>query len=88
MAYLFGLGRGHLGRKAEKAAKVCGVDLVNYTDAECNCGFRCRPHTCAKSRRHWFSASDANGPAIYLDVLAYVTANCSAKDRELLEASK
>ena len=30
------------------------IELVNYTDATCNCGYGCQPHTCPQSKRHWF----------------------------------
>jgi hypothetical protein len=52
---IFGQGKGHLGARAERIAARDGAALINYTDPQCNCGRRCRPHTCPDSRRHWFT---------------------------------
>lgn len=91
MAYIFGLGFGHLGKRAEQAAKKAGADLVNYTGAECLCGYRCRPHMCRKAQRHWFSLPDhgmGNNIERAAEVISAVRARCSKRDRTLLGGDK
>jgi hypothetical protein len=56
--HFFGLGKGHLSRRVEKAAERAGGQLVNYTDPQCNCGYGCRPYSCRASARHWFVVQD------------------------------
>lgn len=49
-------GKGHL-KLTEKQKEIVDsleAELVNYTDPQCNCGYGCKPHTCEKSKRHWF----------------------------------
>jgi hypothetical protein len=60
--YMFGLGPGWLPDEADDIAKKHGAGLVNYTDAQCNCGHGCPPHTCEKSRRHWFAGPNRGNP--------------------------
>ena len=60
--YMFGGGPGYLSQKADRAARKHGAGLVNYTDAECLCGRGCRPHTCKRSRRHWFAGPNRGDP--------------------------
>lgn len=60
--YMFGTGPGHLNGRAECIAEKEGATLVNYTDAQCNCGYGCRPYTCKRSRRHWFTAPNRGEP--------------------------
>jgi hypothetical protein len=57
--YMFGTGPGHLPDRVDQAARAEGADLVNYTDAQCLCGYGCWPHKCPASRRHWFTVPDA-----------------------------
>jgi hypothetical protein len=62
--HMFGVGPGHLDDKANQIAMCYGAWLVNFTDAACNCGYRCAPHTCVESQRHWFSClNTGNGDA-------------------------
>jgi hypothetical protein len=61
MPHFFGLGPGYLPQKYARIARKHGANLVNYTDAECNCGYGCRPHTCPASRRHWFERNRSYG---------------------------
>ncbi len=61
MPHMFGLGKGWVSEKYDKKAKEHGAYLVNYTDAPCNCGCGCAPHTCPKSRRHWFERTNQYG---------------------------
>jgi len=58
----FGLGDGHLPKRAAKVAVKHGATLVNHTDAQCKCGYGCRPHSCKSSRRHWFAAPNRGEP--------------------------
>ena len=60
--YMFGLGTGHLPKKAAKIARKHGATLVNYTDAQDRCGHGCRPYTCPASRRHWFTGPSRGEP--------------------------
>lgn len=60
--YMFGGGRGHLSRKADEIAGRHGASLCNYTDTSCTCGKGCRPHSCPKSRRHWFATVNMGDP--------------------------
>ena len=60
--HIFGQGKGHLSKQVEQAAKAEGATLINYTDLQCNCGSRCRPFTCPKSARHWFTIPDRGEP--------------------------
>lgn len=60
--HFFGLGQGWLPKKADKIAQKHGATLVNYTDAQCNCGYGCPPHKCKKSRRHWFACRNRGNP--------------------------
>jgi hypothetical protein len=87
MAYLFGTGPGHLSARAARAARREGATLVNYTGPECGCGYRCRPGTCERSRRHWFEAADL-GTAFQRDVsarvLVAVRAAATIEDRKVL----
>lgn len=60
--YLFGLRKGHLPERADETARRHGAVLVNFTDAEDNCGHGCAPHTCPRSARHWFAAPNRCEP--------------------------
>jgi hypothetical protein len=60
--FMFGAGSGWLPAKADKIAKKHGAYLVNYTDAQCKCGYGCKPHTCKASRRHWFGGPNYGAP--------------------------
>ena len=60
--YFFGLGPGWLPKRADKIARKHGAYLVNYTDAQCSCGYGCRPYTCKRSRRHWFAGPNLGSP--------------------------
>jgi hypothetical protein len=60
--YFFGLGPGWLPKRADKIARKFDAYLVNYTDAQCNCGYGCRPYTCKQSRRHWFACQNLGAP--------------------------
>ncbi len=60
--YMFGLGPGWLPSKVEKIAQAHGAELVNYTDASCNCGYGCSPYTCKRARRHWFTCQNLGEP--------------------------
>lgn len=64
--YMFGLGEGWKNeRTAKRKLKGTGITLVNHTDAQCKCGHGCEPHTCKKSRRHWFEAPNLGNPQNY-----------------------
>ncbi len=60
--FMFGSGRGWLPDEADDIALQHGAGLVNFTDARCNCGQGCPPHTCEKSRRHWFAGPNRGFP--------------------------
>ncbi len=60
--YMFGLGGGWLGAKAEAIARKHGAELVNYIDSYCACGHGCNPHTCKMARRHWFATRNLGAP--------------------------
>ncbi|MEK6879341.1 MAG: hypothetical protein AABY22_07035 [Nanoarchaeota archaeon] len=60
--YFFGLGKNWLSKKANKIAEKHGAYLVNYIDPQCNCGYGCKPHTCNKSKRHWFACKNLGHP--------------------------
>ena len=63
MSYMFGVGKGHLGRKAERIAKKHGAQLVNYTDPGCSYGRGCQGHEeCPANARHWFEAQNLGSP--------------------------
>lgn len=62
MLYFFGFGEGHLSSEIYKKAGKMGACLVNYTDAQCNCGYGCKPYTCKKSERHWFEIDNMGFP--------------------------
>lgn len=47
--YLFGLGAGHLGKRAAKIAKRHGAALVNYTEPN-------------GMKRHWFESENRGEP--------------------------
>lgn len=47
--YLFGLGKGHLGKRAATIAKRHGAELVNYTEPN-------------GGKRHWFSSRNLGSP--------------------------
>ena len=60
--YLFLLGYGHLGKRAEKIAGKHGVDLINYYDPGCRCkNGGCRNH-CPATARHWFTGPNRGEP--------------------------
>lgn len=60
MPYIFGASKGHLpNRTCERAAEL-GADAINYTDAQDHCGYGCKPYTCPKSKRHWFTLDEGN----------------------------
>lgn len=86
--HLFGCGPGHLSERARRAARRLGATLVNYTSAECSCGYRCRPYTCAKSARHWFEARESgfgsSDQQLAAEVLAAVEGAATKRDRRLL----
>lgn len=50
---MFGLAPGHLTKRQQRAVERAGAVPVNYTDAQCTCGFGCRPFKCKRSQRHW-----------------------------------
>jgi hypothetical protein len=60
--HMFGLGPGWLPKRADKIAAAHDATLVNYTDAQCNCGHGCAPYTCKHSRRHWFACANLGDP--------------------------
>jgi len=60
--HMFGVGRGWLGEKAAAIGRKHGAELVNYTAAQCTCGYGCAPHECERSRRHWFEAENCGEP--------------------------
>lgn len=65
--YQFGLGRGHLPKKANTIASKHGAALVNYTDPGCSCGYGCdhipaRVNKCPANRRHWFTTRNYGEP--------------------------
>jgi len=84
--HMFELGQGHLSRRVERAAKKEGASLINYTDAQCKCGYGCRPYTCSKSARHWFAGPNLGEPhdsAMAKRVLAAAYASATIADRKL-----
>jgi len=60
--FLFGSGRGHLGRRAALIAQQHGAELVDYTDPGCSCGYGCDDDDCPALRRHWFTADNFGSP--------------------------
>jgi hypothetical protein len=63
--HMFGLGKNWLDEEAVERAMgedADDVTLVNYTDAQCNCGYGCAPYTCTASRRHWFATRNNGEP--------------------------
>ena len=52
MAYMFGLGQGHLKGAARTAAVRAGAEVRNITE-QCKCGRGHNYGECPKSRRHW-----------------------------------
>lgn len=62
-SYQFGIGRGHLGKAAEKAARQHGARLVNHTKAGCGCGHGCPPYReCPAQKMHWFATANYGEP--------------------------
>lgn len=59
--YLFGLGPGHMPKRADKIARKHGAGLVNYTDPGCSCGHGCE-RNCPAKRRHWFAGPNRGEP--------------------------
>jgi hypothetical protein len=47
--FLFGMGAGHLPRKAARIAEAHGARLVNYTEPD-------------GRRRHWFASENMGAP--------------------------
>lgn len=75
MEFMFSPGRGHLSRKAARAAAKAGAILINYTE----------PGTGYK--RHWFATRNLGEPfntAVARQVMEAVRQAATAKDRELL----
>lgn len=60
--HMFGCGPGHLPERANRTAAKHGAALVNHTDPQCNCGYGCRPFTCERSQRHWFTCRNYGSP--------------------------
>jgi len=60
--YYFGVGKGHLGRRADKIAAKHGAYLVNHTDPGCGCGYGCTTGDCPENRRHWFCCPNLGEP--------------------------
>lgn len=60
--YFFGLRPGPSHEGAEEIAVRHGAHVTDYTDAECRCGYGCSPHTCPKSRRHWYTCPQYGEP--------------------------
>ena len=72
--YMFGVGSGHLSRRAAAAAKRHGAELVNYTEPR-------------GEKRHWFSAPNRGEPfdsRLGREVMAAVEAVATKHDQELL----
>lgn len=72
--YLFGLGPGHLSKRAEKAAEKEGATLCNYTEPR-------------GEKRHWFAGPNRGEPfdsALGRRVMAAVRAAATKDDKELL----
>jgi hypothetical protein len=59
--YLFGLGDGHLGKRAAQIAKKHGAVLVNHNDPGCRCGCGCADE-CPATARHWFAGPNRGEP--------------------------
>jgi hypothetical protein len=66
MDHTFGMFRGSLATHA-----VCRIDsiarrhdarLVTHVDAQCSCGHGCKPHSCRKSERGWFTTRNLGEP--------------------------
>jgi hypothetical protein len=67
--FFFGVGSGHLGKRAARIAAKHGVDLVNYTDPR-------------GERRHWFATENRGSPfddAIAAAVMAEL--NCEVDEK-------
>lgn len=61
--YLFGLGNGWLPKRAAKIAQKHGVELVNYCDPGCDCGYACGSDVdCPARKRHWFAGPNRGEP--------------------------
>jgi hypothetical protein len=85
MAYLFGVGKGHLSVRAARAARREGAELINYTGPECECGYRCAPYTCRKNQKHWFALPSGWGQEGRAQaVLEAVHHAATQHDREVL----
>lgn len=59
--YYFLVGKGHLGKRADKIAAKHGATLVNHTDPGCGCGYGCASD-CPENRRHWFACDNLGEP--------------------------
>lgn len=59
--FFFGLGKGHLGKRAAEIAKRHGAMLVNHIDPGCKCGRGCADN-CPACKRHWFAAPNRGNP--------------------------
>ena len=59
--YMFGLGVGHLSRRADKIARRHGAILINYCEPGCKCGYGCNGE-CPACKRHWFTGPNRGEP--------------------------
>lgn len=89
------LGRGHLSaRVCREIKRRLDLEVTQYTDAQCNCGYGCRPYTCPRSARHWIDAEGWEGaPSNQLAELAreaqqIIEQYATKADRKWLEAAK
>lgn len=88
MPHFFGVGRGHLSNRVEKAAHKEGAELVNYTDPGCSCGYGCHDD-CPENRRHWFECENLGEPfnsETARRVLAAVAKVATTRDRLYLDS--
>lgn len=84
--YMFAAGPGHLSKRAARAAKALGADLVNYLEPGCRCGRGCS-RDCPAGKRHWFAGPNRGEPfdsSLARQVMAAVRAVATKRDRELL----
>ncbi len=59
--FMFLVGKGHLGKRADQIARKHGAYLVNYTDPGCGCGYGCASD-CPERRQHWFATDNLGEP--------------------------
>jgi hypothetical protein len=85
--FLFGVGKGHLSKRACYLARRKGAEVVNTIEPQCQCGHGCAPFKCNSAKKHWMEANNRGNPfdqRLEQAVMDSIRTSGTKKDKELL----